>query len=70
MEKETTADRNGVKPIDLNVSNQELEKISRDGIDGNGPLRLSLIAMKIMKDHCKKLGRNPYDIELESLAQT
>ncbi|MDR2548149.1 MAG: phosphoribosylformylglycinamidine synthase [Rickettsiales bacterium] len=58
------------KPVNLNVSDQELEKISRDGIDGNGTLGLSLAAMKAIKDYFKKLGRNPYDIELESLAQT
>ncbi|WP_341821883.1 MULTISPECIES: AIR synthase-related protein [unclassified Wolbachia] len=58
------------KPVNLNVSDQELEKISRDGIDGNGTLGLSLAAMKDIKDYFKKLGRNPYDIELESLAQT
>ncbi|MFP3021369.1 MAG: AIR synthase-related protein [Wolbachia sp.] len=58
------------KSVDLNVSDQELEKISRDGIDGNGTLGLSLAAMKAIKDYFKKLGRNPYDIELESLAQT
>ncbi|WP_265033302.1 phosphoribosylformylglycinamidine synthase subunit PurL [Wolbachia endosymbiont (group A) of Sicus ferrugineus] len=58
------------KSVDLNLSDQELEKISRDGIDGNGTLGLSLAAMKAIKDYFKKLGRNPYDIELESLAQT
>ncbi|MGL9757877.1 MAG: AIR synthase-related protein [Wolbachia sp.] len=58
------------KSVDLNVSDQELEKISRDGIDGNGTLGLSLAAMKAIKDYFKKLGKNPYDIELESLAQT
>ncbi|BFD48127.1 MAG: phosphoribosylformylglycinamidine synthase subunit PurS [Wolbachia endosymbiont of Sergentomyia squamirostris] len=58
------------KSVDLNVSDQELEKISRDGIDGNGTLGLSLAAMKAIKDYFKKLNRNPYDIELESLAQT
>ncbi|QMV46103.1 phosphoribosylformylglycinamidine synthase [Wolbachia pipientis] len=58
------------KSVNLNVSDQELEKISRDGIDGNGTLGLSLAAMKAIKDYFKKLGRNPYDIELESLAQT
>ncbi|WP_253303198.1 phosphoribosylformylglycinamidine synthase subunit PurL [Wolbachia endosymbiont of Phyllotreta cruciferae] len=61
---------NGAKSVDLNVSDQELEKISRDGIDGNGTLGLSLAAMKAIKDYFKKLNRNPYDIELESLAQT
>ncbi|WP_265024038.1 phosphoribosylformylglycinamidine synthase subunit PurL [Wolbachia endosymbiont (group A) of Epagoge grotiana] len=58
------------KPVNLNVSDQELEKISRDGINGNGTLGLSLAAMKAIKDYFKKLNRNPYDIELESLAQT
>ncbi|MCA4774340.1 phosphoribosylformylglycinamidine synthase subunit PurL, partial [Wolbachia endosymbiont of Mansonella perstans] len=60
----------GGKSVNLNISDQELEKISRDGIDGNGTLGLSLAAMKAIKDYFSKLGRNPYDIELESLAQT
>ncbi|NUX01421.1 phosphoribosylformylglycinamidine synthase [Wolbachia endosymbiont of Madathamugadia hiepei] len=60
----------GTKPVNLNVSDQELEKISRNGIDGNGTLGLSLAAMKAIKDYFNKLGRDPYDIELESLAQT
>ncbi|MDG7052782.1 MAG: phosphoribosylformylglycinamidine synthase [Wolbachia endosymbiont of Alcedoecus sp.] len=60
----------GTKSVNLNVSDQELERISRDGIDGNGTLGLSLAAMKAIKDYFNKLGRNPYDIELESLAQT
>lgn len=59
-----------VKSVDLNVSDQELEKISKEGIDGNGTLGLSLLAMRTIKDYFNKLGRNPYDIELESLAQT
>jgi phosphoribosylformylglycinamidine synthase II len=58
------------KSVNLNVSDQELEKISRDGIDGNGTLGLSLPAMKAIKDYFNKFGRNPRDIELESLAQT
>ncbi|WOE64184.1 phosphoribosylformylglycinamidine synthase subunit PurL [Wolbachia endosymbiont of Zaprionus tsacasi] len=73
MTKESTgviSSSNGAKSVDLNVSDQELEKISRDGIDGNGTLGLSLAAMKAIKGYFKKLGRNPYDIELESLAQT
>ncbi|WP_353279341.1 phosphoribosylformylglycinamidine synthase subunit PurL [Wolbachia endosymbiont (group B) of Xanthorhoe designata] len=65
-----TPGNNRAKSVKLNVSDQELEKISRDGIDGNGTLGLSLAAMKAIKDYFKKLGRNPYDIELESLAQT
>ncbi|NUY39524.1 phosphoribosylformylglycinamidine synthase [Wolbachia endosymbiont of Litomosoides brasiliensis] len=57
------------KPVNLNISDQELEKISRGGINGNGTLGLSLVAMKAIRDYFNKLGRNPYDIELESLAQ-
>lgn len=65
-----TPSSSGAKSVNLNVSDQELEKISRDGIDGNGALGLPLAAMKAIKDYFNKLGRNPYDIELESLAQT
>ncbi|MDG7056415.1 MAG: phosphoribosylformylglycinamidine synthase [Wolbachia endosymbiont of Meromenopon meropis] len=61
---------NKAQIVNLNVSNQELKKISRNGINGNGTLGLSLTAMKAIKNYFKKLGRNPYDIELESLAQT
>lgn len=71
MTREGTGMTEGsTKSVNLNVSDQELEKISKDGIDGNGTLGLSLTAMKAIKDYFNKLGRNPYDIELESLAQT
>ena len=61
--------------VNLNVNEKELMKIGKEGIANNdgsrrGPLALSLRAMKIIRDHFKKLGRNPTDIELESLAQT
>ncbi len=61
--------------IDLNVDDAELARIGKEGIanaDGTrrGPLALSFSAMKLIRDHFKKLGRNPTDIELESLAQT
>ncbi|WP_341808676.1 phosphoribosylformylglycinamidine synthase subunit PurL [Wolbachia endosymbiont (group E) of Neria commutata] len=69
-EKKTKMTVGSAKSVDLNVSDQELEKISRDGINGNGTLGLSLPAMKAIKDYFNKLGRSPYDIELESLAQT
>src|SRR3989338_11064637 len=64
-----------VSTVDLNVSDAELAKIGKEGIkneDGipRGPLALSLRAMKVIKEHFAKLGRNPSDIELESLAQT
>lgn len=61
--------------VDLHVSDKELISIGKEGIanaDGTrrGPLALSLAAMKTIRDHFKKLKRNPTDVELESLAQT
>src|SRR3989338_8753272 len=56
--------------VDLNVSDEELLKISKEGIKGRGPLALPLASMKTIRDHFRKLGRNPTDVELESLAQT
>ena len=61
--------------VDLNVSDEGLVRISKDGIanmDGTrrGPLALSLEAMKTVRAHFKKEKRNPTDVELEALAQT
>lgn len=59
----------------LDVADEELTKISKEGIvDKNmnrrGPLALDLSSMQAIRDYFKKLKRNPNDIELESLAQT
>ncbi len=61
--------------IDLNISDEELVNIGKKGIanpDGTrrGPLALDLSFMKAIRQHFQKLGRNPTDIELESIAQT
>ncbi len=61
--------------INLNISDEELAKIGKNGIqnqDGTtrGPLALDLSFMKTIQKYFKKLGRSPTDIELESLAQT
>lgn len=61
--------------IDLEVDDSELIRIGKEGVantDGTrrGPLALSLRAMKVIRDHYKKMGRKPTDIEIESLAQT
>ncbi len=61
--------------VNLNISDEELEVIGKSGIankDGSrrGPLGLSLLYMKAIKDYFKKLGLNPTDIEIETLAQT
>lgn len=64
-----------VSIVDLEVSDEELIKIGKSGIqneDGTrrGPLALDLIYMKTIQRYFKNLGRKPTDIELESLAQT
>lgn len=61
--------------IDLNIDDAGLEEIGNKGIknpDGSyrGPLGLSLADMKTIQSHYKNLGRNPTDVELETLAQT
>jgi phosphoribosylformylglycinamidine synthase len=59
----------------LNVSDVELEELSRFGIkdtDGRrrGPLSLPLSYLKTIRDYFRSLKRNPTDVELEALAQT
>ncbi|KKP61590.1 MAG: Phosphoribosylformylglycinamidine synthase 2 [Candidatus Roizmanbacteria bacterium GW2011_GWC2_34_23] len=66
---------NQVDEVDLNVSDEELTRIGKSGIknkDGStrGPLALDLSYIKTIKNYFQKLGRNPTDIELESIAQT
>ncbi len=69
--------------IDLNVTDAELEVLGKQGIQNadpstglraggsrRGPLSLSLGQLHAIRDHFQKLGRNPTDVELESLAQT
>lgn len=61
--------------VSLNVSDEELARIGKQGIansDGTrrGPLALSLPYMQAIQAYFKKKKRNPTDIELESLAQT
>jgi phosphoribosylformylglycinamidine synthase len=60
--------------VNLNVSDEELVAIGKSGIadaDGKrrGPLALDLTYMKAIQTYFKKAGRNPTDIELETLAQ-
>ncbi|KKQ86749.1 MAG: Phosphoribosylformylglycinamidine synthase 2 [Parcubacteria group bacterium GW2011_GWF2_38_8] len=73
--KVVLAKRTPVLSVSLSVSDEELKKIGRDGIldeDGTrrGPLALDIHSMKAIQKYFKKLGRDPKDIELESLAQT
>ncbi len=64
-----------VSEVDLNIPEQELLKLGKEGIpneDGTrrGPLALDKEYLKTIKNYFKKEGRNPTDIELESIAQT
>ncbi len=58
------------KEIDLEVNDDELLRLGREGIDSRGPLALSLDYMKTIQAHFRQLGRKPTDLELESIAQT
>ncbi len=49
----------------LDASSTGLEKISRER-----GLALNAREMKLVQEHYKKLGRNPTDVELETIAQT
>ena len=49
----------------MNVDDNRLMEISRDG-----QLFLNLAEMKTIQDYFKKSGRNPTDVELETMAQT
>ncbi|MBI2889046.1 MAG: phosphoribosylformylglycinamidine synthase [Candidatus Liptonbacteria bacterium] len=74
----------GVRKVNLEVDDAELETIGRQGIEDKGgrracppelqrrrgPLALDLDAMKAIRDHFRALKRKPTDVELESLAQT
>jgi len=61
--------------VRLEVSDEELIKIGKEGIMDDkgvrrGPLALDLDSMHVIREHFSKLKRNPTDIEIESLAQT
>jgi len=66
--------------VNLEVSDEELVKIGKYGIldrvgpDGSevrrGPLAMDLSYLHAIRDYFRREGRNPTDVELESLAQT
>lgn len=64
-----------VLEVNLNVSDDQLIKIGKLGIENidktrSGPLALDLFYLKKIQEYFQQLGRNPTDIELESIAQT
>ena len=61
--------------VHLEISDADLSLLGKQGIknpDGvrRGPLALSLLQLKAIRDYFRKEKRNPTDVELESLAQT
>ncbi len=67
--------QNNISHVNLNVDDMTLVEIGKLGIantDGTrrGPLALDLSYLKAIQAYFKKKGRNPTDVELESLAQT
>ena len=62
--------------VNLDIDDRELSRIGKEGIPDplsgqrRGPLALDLAQMHAIRDYFKKNGRNPTDVELESLAQT
>ena len=64
-----------VDQVDLEVSDEALKVLGKKGIqnsDGSyrGPLALSVRQLHEIREHFRALSRNPFDIELESIAQT
>ncbi len=63
------------RTVNLDVSDDELVQIGKEGILGpdgvrRGPLALSLPELHAIRDYFRKKKRAPFDIELEALAQT
>ncbi len=65
--------------VNLEVSDEALLEIGKKGVfdvqangqkSFRGPLALDLDSMKVIREYFRKKGRNPTDVELESLAQT
>ncbi len=64
-----------VNMVNLEVSDEELVHIGKEGIQNRngsrrGPLALDLDSMKTIQNYFRSRRRKPTDIELESLAQT
>ncbi|MDD4137056.1 MAG: AIR synthase-related protein [Methanoregula sp.] len=63
-------------PVDLELDDAELVRLGKEGIPDpqtrqrRGPLALDLAQLHVIRDYFHTLGRNPTDVELESLAQT
>ncbi|HPP78274.1 AIR synthase-related protein [Methanospirillum sp.] len=69
-------ERPAADPVDLDVSDEELIRIGKEGIRDpktgkrRGPLALDLDQLHTIRDYFHSLNRKPTDVEIESLAQT
>ena len=73
--KVTITSKVKIDEVNLNISDDELITIGKQGIKNKdssrrGPLALDLDQMKVIRDYFKKQKRNPTDVEIESIAQT
>jgi phosphoribosylformylglycinamidine synthase len=62
--------------VDLDLDDRDLARLGKEGIldfatgQRRGPLALDLPQLRTIREYFSKKGRNPTDVELESLAQT
>lgn len=73
--KVTITEKPKADEVDLELTDEELVKLGKLGIedeDGTrrGPLALRLSYLKVIQDYFRKEGRKPSDVEIESIAQT
>lgn len=73
--KVTISEKPKADEVDLDLTDEELVKLGKLGIedkDGTrrGPLALRLSYLKVIQDYFRKEGRKPTDLEIESIAQT
>ncbi|MGA2323056.1 MAG: phosphoribosylformylglycinamidine synthase subunit PurL [Sedimentisphaerales bacterium] len=62
-----------IKPYELNVVHlpiRELDELALVNLSKQKDLFLNAVEMKTIQDYYKRIGREPTDIELESIAQT
>ena len=62
-----------LKPYELNLVYwpiRDLDDAGLEALSKDKDLFLNLVEMKTIQDYCRRLGREPTDVELETLAQT
>ncbi|MCX6817168.1 MAG: phosphoribosylformylglycinamidine synthase subunit PurL [Candidatus Beckwithbacteria bacterium] len=59
-----------VEKVNLEVSDNQLEILGKQGIKNRGPLALDLNELRTIREYFRQEERLPTDIELEAIAQT